>query len=63
MSKPRFEDYLKTLQIFERLSGISLNEAHKILGYEYGKRLALHLKSNNIFDLLKEVSLLLEKMI
>ncbi|MGB9729787.1 MAG: hypothetical protein ACP5GU_06340 [Thermoprotei archaeon] len=61
MVKPEFEQYLKTLQTLERLSGVSLSEAHKILGYEYGRRLASNLKSNNIFDLLNEVSLLLEQ--
>ncbi|MEM3832989.1 MAG: hypothetical protein QW128_05260 [Thermoprotei archaeon] len=61
VSKPEFEHYLKTLQVFGRLSGVSLNEAHKILGYEYGKRLARNLRSDNLIDLLNEASLLLEQ--
>ncbi len=59
--KPEFEYYMKALRILGDLSGVSLSESQRILGYEYGKKLSQRLKSNNINDLIKEFSLLLEQ--
>jgi len=59
--KPEFEYYLKALQVLGNLSGVSLSESQKILGYEYGKRLAQRIVRNNAHEILREVSLLLEQ--
>jgi hypothetical protein len=60
-SKPEFEYYLKALQILSNLSGVSLSESQKILGYEFGKMLSRRLVGNNAHEILKELSLLLER--
>jgi len=60
-SKPEFEYYLKALQILSNLSGVSLSESQKILGYEFGKMLSRSLVGNNAHEILKELSLLLER--
>lgn len=59
--KPEFEYYLKALQVLGNLSGVSLSESQKLLGYEYGKRLSQRIVGSNAHEILKEVSLLLEQ--